>query len=139
MNTFRRQIMPLTLALAVAVTLTACQTGPYPAVKHGVGLEETESLVLLDRDLQKAISVDFQRARYTPDGRLIAEANIRNRLSANLNVQLQTVFKDSANVSSGDETTWQTLLLSPHATQTYAAAAMNTSSEKYTIRVRFER
>jgi len=127
------------MMIACCTLFTACETGPYPALKHGIGLEETETLVLLDKELQKAISVDVQRSSYSPEGRLQAEANIRNRLDTNLNLQLQTMFKDSANISSGDETAWRTIILPPYATETYSAVAMNDRSDRYTIRVRLER
>lgn len=118
----------------------ACRTqGPYAPLKHGTSLEETESLVLLDKPLQKMVSVDSQRAGYTPDGRMVAEAVVRNNSSQTLNIQAQTVFKDGSGFSSGDETAWETLILQPNAQSTYRASALNKNSAKYTIRIRMER
>lgn len=118
----------------------ACRTqGPYEPLKRGVSLEETESLILLDKPLQKLISVDAQRAGYTPEGRIIAEAILRNNSNNTVNVQAQTVFKDDAGFSSGDETAWVTLILPPNGQSTYKAVALNEKSHQYSIRIRMER
>jgi hypothetical protein len=132
----------LTLILA-AGPLTACAKkqippGPYKALTQGT-LENTDTLVLLDAQLQGMISIEGQRAAYLPDGRLKAEANIRNMVGASNTIQVQTVFKDADNMSSGDETAWQNVILSPNAMQTYSATALNTKSARYTIRVRLPR
>lgn len=125
--------------------ITACQTqtqpvqGPFAPLKQGTSLEETETLVLLDQPLQAMISVDSQRAGYNPEGRLVAEAIIRNNYGTSITIQAQTVFKDAGGFSSGDETAWQTLILQPNAQAAYKAAALNVASAKYTIRIRMER
>lgn len=134
----------LTLLLA-AGPLTACAKkqippGPYKALTYQPGtLENTDTLVLLDAPLQGMISVEGQRAAFLPDGRLKAEANIRNMLGASSTIQVQTVFKDADNMSTGDETAWQNVILSPNAMQTYSATALNAKSARYTIRVRLPR
>ena len=127
------------LILAAPCLLLACKTGPYTAKAHPPVLEDTETLVLLDKPLQKNISVEGQRAGYTPEGRLVAEAKIRNLTKDNLSIQAQTIFKDDAGMSSGDESAWQTMLLNPNAMETYRATALNANSKKYTIRVRLTR
>ena len=43
---------------------------------------------------------------------------------------------DFDNVSTGDETPWQTLILGENATETVRFTAMNTLARKYTVRVR---
>lgn len=113
--------------------------GPYQALTHSPVLEDSETLVLLDAGLQSRISVEGQRASFDGDGRLVAEAKIRNLTPANYSVQVQTVFKDEAGMSSGDESAWQTLLLNPNAMETYRCSALNAKSAKYTIRIRTTR
>lgn len=136
----KKNVLRLLVALvACCVAVVGCQRGPYPALKHGISLEETDTLVLLDKGLQKTISVDSQRAGYASDGRLTAEANVRNLCDSNQSIQVQTVFKDDSNFSSSDESAWQTIILSPFAMQTYSVTSMNASSSRYTIRIRFER
>jgi len=147
-NTSRRITMKTNVQYAVMTLIliafllvgVGCQTqGPYAPLKRGTSLEGTESLVLLDKPLQKLISVDAQRASYTTEGRIIAEAILRNNSDNAVNVQAQTVFKDDAGFSSGDETAWVTLILPPNGQSTYKAVALNERSQQYSIRIRMER
>ena len=73
-----RTVSKWVLALCAPLMMVSCTTGPYKAKSHAPVLEDTESLVLLDKPLRKMISVEGQRASYAPDGRLVAEAKIRN-------------------------------------------------------------
>jgi hypothetical protein len=113
--------------------------GPYKALSHGAGLEESDTLVLMDAGLQGSLSVERQEASRTADGRIIAVANVRNTSTRENHIQVQTVFRSASNISSGDETAWQTMLLQPNATETYSATALNGNSDHYTIRVRHAR
>lgn len=128
-----------TLTFVSCATQPAREPGPYLATSHPPVLEDTETLILLDQSLRSSISVEGQRASYTPDSRLVAEAKIRNLVERAQEIQVQTVFKDNAGMSSGDETAWQTLILNPNAMETYRATALNDHSTKYTIRIRVAR
>jgi hypothetical protein len=71
-----------------------------------------------------------------PDGRLEVVANVKNRENRRLEVQVNCVFKDASGFSSGDETPWQTLILSEYATEAVRFTAMNGQARLYTVRVR---
>lgn len=137
----RKTSLPLLagILLVVGLAVTSCakdQPGPYVGFHYPGGLEDTETLVLLDKSLQSLISIDGQRASYTPDGRLKAEVRFRNLSSQPLTVQLQTVFKDEEGMECGDTTAWQTVLMESHAAEIYSANALNSNSVRYTVRVR---
>jgi uncharacterized protein YcfL len=70
------------------------------------------------------------------DGRLEVVANVKNRENRRIQVQINCVFKDAQGFSTGDETPWQTLILSEYATEAVRFTAMNTQAKKYTVRVR---
>lgn len=135
-KTSRTMIAALALIACLSLAATGCKTGPYTAKSVQPSPEDTESLVLLDKELVKQISVQVQRAGFTSDGRLTAEANLRNLTKKTLNVQVQTVFKDAQGLSTGDESAWRTMILNPNAMETYQSNAMNMKAERYTIRVR---
>lgn len=125
--------------LAGCATKQPPPPGPYAAPTVGGSLEQTETLVYLDQPLQNVLSVEGQRARYTSDSRLVAEANLRNLSNQPLSIQVQTVFKDEQNMASGDSSAWQTIMLNANATETYSTTALNAKSTRYTIRVRIPR
>jgi hypothetical protein len=63
-------------------------------------------------------------------------ANVKNRESRRIQVQVNCVFKDEQGFSTGDETPWQTLILSENSTEAVRFTAMNPLAKKYTVRVR---
>ena len=70
------------------------------------------------------------------DGRLELVVNVRNRESRRIEVQIQCVFKDEQGFSSGDETPWQTLILTENTQEAVQFVSMNSKARKYTVRVR---
>jgi len=118
--------------------LAGCSTpGPYTAqdtTKYTI--ENTEKFVLLDEAAQHSVTCTGLQERILSDGRLEVVANVKNRENRRIQVQIQCVFKDEQSMSTGDETPWQTLILSEYSTEAQRFTAANTQAKKYTIRVR---
>jgi hypothetical protein len=130
----------LHLSAIVALALTAgCVTEPGPFAPLDTTkytLENTEKFVLLDKPAQCSVTCTGLQERTLADGRLEVVANVKNRESRRLEVQINCVFKDEQNASTGDETPFQTLILTENSTEAVRFTAMNTAAKKYTIRVR---
>jgi uncharacterized protein YcfL len=125
--------------LAALALLAACQTsGPYaPQAEKRPGLDErTATVALMDEAVQASITSAGDRGTFLPDGRLKAQVNLKNRESRRIQVQLQCVFKDEQGFSTGDETPWQTLILSSNQTEAVEFTSMNAQARKFTVRVR---
>lgn len=71
-----------------------------------------------------------------PDGRLEITVQLRNRENRRLEVQADCVFKDATGVIVGDETPFQTVILTENATEQVKFTSANNQARKYTIRVR---
>jgi uncharacterized protein YcfL len=115
----------------------AAEPGPYAAqdtTKYTV--ENTEKFVLLDKPTQTSVTCTGLQEALLPDGRLDVVANVKNRESRRIEVQVNCVFKDEQGFSTGDETPFQTLILAEYSTEAVHFTAMNTLAKKYTIRVR---
>lgn len=128
------------VALAAFTLLAGCTTpGPYaPQDTTKFTLENTERFVLLDPATRDAVTCTGLQQGLA-DGRLEVVANVKNRANRRLEVQISCVFKDEQGFSTGDETPWQTLILSEYATEAVRFTAMNTKAKGYTIRVRSTR
>ena len=136
MNT---QPILLLSAVAALALFAGCVAGPGPfqpldTTKYT--LENTDKFVLLDQPAQISVTCTGLQERILADGRLEVVANVKNRESRRIEVQINCVFKDAAGFSSGDETPWQTLILSEYATEAVRFTAMNAQARKYTVRVR---
>jgi uncharacterized protein YcfL len=124
--------------LAILALLAGCQGGPYaPKAERRPGVSEaTVTIVLLDRAVQASVTAEGDRSTTLPDGRLHVQANLRNRESRRIVVQVQCVFKDEQGFSTGDETPWTTLIMPENATEAVEFKSLGTTARKYTVRVK---
>lgn len=129
---------PLGVVLA-ALGLAGCvhETGPFPPLDTTkFTLENSDRFVLLDQAAQNSVTCTGLQEVPLTDGRLEVVANVKNRENRRIQVQINCVFKDAQGFSTGDETPWQTLILSEYATEAVRFTAMNTVAKRYTVRVR---
>lgn len=99
-------------------------------------LENSEKFVLLSKRAERSITCSGIQERPQEDGRLQVVANIRNRLRRQVQVQVNCVFKDEQGFPIGDETPFQTLILTENAQEGVSFVSMNNKAKRYTIRVR---
>lgn len=134
----KTKLVLLTAGLAFAVA--GCSTydrGPYlPQISRTPAHETVQRIVLLDPGVQRSITCAGIQESATADGRLVVTAQIRNRENRRIEVQVNCVFKDANGFTTGDETPFQTLILTENATEQVRFTAMNTLAKKYTIRIR---
>ena len=119
----------LLAASAGLVLLAGCATpGPFtPQDTTRYTVENTEKFILLDKPTQVSV---------TCTGLQEVVANVKNREARRIEVQINAVFKDDQGFSTGDETSFQTLILAENSTEAVRFTAINTLAKKYTIRVR---
>jgi hypothetical protein len=132
---------PLSVLTAVAglFLLGGCATEPGPFTPQDTTkytVENTEKFVLLDKPTQTSITCTGLQERTLPDGRLEIVANVKNRESRRLQVQIGCVFKDEQGFTTGDESPFQNLILAENSTEAVRFTAMNPLAKRYTIRVR---
>jgi uncharacterized protein YcfL len=132
---------PLSVLTAVAglFLLGGCATEPGPFTPQDTTkytVENTEKFVLLDKPTQTSITCTGLQERTLPDGRLEIVANVKNRESRRLQVQIGCVFKDEQGFTTGDESPFQNLILAENSTEAVRFTARNPLAKRYTIRVR---
>lgn len=134
--------IPATILLtAAALFVAGCSThdkGPYlPQTIKTPPYESSQPVVLLDPGVQYSVTVTSQpQAKILEDGRLEVVVQLRNRENRRIEVQANCVFKDVNEVSTGDETPFQTVILTENATEQVRFVSMNNLARRYTIRVR---
>ncbi len=137
MNTKHRLLQLATPALLLLLAGCATEPGPFaPQDTTKYNLENTEKFVLLDKPTQNSITCTGIMQQPLADGRLEVIANIKNRESRRVQVQVNCVFKNEQGFSTGDETPFQTLILDENATEAVRFTAINGLAKNYTIRVR---
>jgi len=127
--------------LPLAALFAGCSThdkGPYlPQQSKTPPYENTEPVVLLDPGVQYSVTTTGQpQARLLEDGRLEVVTLLRNRENRRIEVQANCVFKDVNGITTGDETPFQTVILTENATEQVKFVSSNDKAKKFTIRIR---
>lgn len=128
------------LFLFLAIMLAGCAGVPAKGIKpikESQLYEETETFVYLSKGMNKRLLLSDQLVSATEDGRLVVKAKLFNKLSENLRVQFQTIFKDKDGYPTGDQTNWELVVIPHNAYYYYEVKAMNTKAEKYVTRCRY--
>ncbi len=132
----KKFLLPVCAALGAAL-FTGCHGGAYePKNATKYNLEDKEPFVLLDSMVQRSVTSSGIQQQTLPDGRLKVIANVRNREARRIQVQVNCVFKDAQGFPTGDETPFQTLILTESAQEGVEFVSMNDKAKRYTIRVR---
>ena len=97
MQIFRNRLCVLTL---LSFFIFGCEGAYRPAHIPRADVENTETFVLLTKNLKNQVTVEGQRAKWTDKNLLEVQARIRNRMEEPLQVEVQTVFKDKEKMLS---------------------------------------
>jgi hypothetical protein len=124
--------------LAGSVFLAGCahEGAALPVNTTKFDTENTSQYALMGPRVQRSITFSGTQQRVLEDGRLQVITNVRNRENRRIEVQISCVFKDEQNFSTGDETPWQTLIITENAQEAVNFTSMNNRAKNYTIRVR---
>ncbi len=137
----KRNMIPL-MALVAGLFAAGCSStrhdqGPYlPQTVKTPAYENTERFVLLDPGAQYSVTCPAINERTLEAGRLEVVAQIRNRENRRIEIQANCVFKDQNGFIIGDETPFQTVILTENATEQVRFVSATAQARKYTIRVR---
>ena len=138
----KKNLFALIPLAAMALAFTGCETTPpdtgaYLPVNTTVNdVENRAGLVLLDPRAQTSVTCSGLQETRLPDGRLQIVAHLRNREDRRIQIQVNCEFKDEQGFSTGDETPFQTVILTENAQEAVKFTSLNNKARKYTIRVR---
>jgi uncharacterized protein YcfL len=136
----KRILLPILAGAAVALAHTGCkhpETGAFsPQSTTQFDTENKEKFVLMDPGARYSVTCMGLQETRLPDGRMKVVANVRNRENRRIQVQINCVFKDEQGFSTGDETPFQTLILTENGQESVPFESMNDKAKKYTVRVR---
>ena len=130
-----KKLALLLCAVSVAAMVGGCARGGAYAPKNTANQEDTSKFVLLDKDMQDAVTCTGIQEGKTSDGRMKIVANLRNRENRRIEVQVSCVFKDAQSFAI-DETPYRTLILDENSTQSVAFESVRKEAAQYTVRVR---
>ncbi len=134
------KLVHLSPLLLLLVAGCARETGAHLPVNSHLYQQETSSkVVLMDRGAQRSVTTAGVQERLLEDGRLEVRAILRNRENRRIQVQVQCVFKDEKGFGTGDETSWEDVILTENGQETLRFTSLNPLARTYTVRVRESR
>ena len=123
-------------ALGLVAGCVTHDTGAYLPQNGSVNnLEDNARFVLLDKATQYSVTCGSLEEARLPDGRLQVHANLRNRESRRIQIQVNCVFKDGQGFVVED-TPFQNFFLDENAQEGVSFTSANDKAQRYTIRVR---
>jgi hypothetical protein len=139
----KNSTIPVLSAAVAALFAAGCASdstydkGPYvPEQSKTPYVEGKEAIVLLDPAVRYSVTSPAYMARTLDDGRIEVTVHLRNRENRRIEVQANCVFKDLNGDSTGDETPFQTVILTENATEQVKFVSSNNQAKRYTVRVR---
>ena len=95
------------------------------------------NVALMDKQVQRSVKAAggikiIQRA----DGRLDVFANIMNRESRRIQIQVQCVFQDENGFSVDDTTPWENVIMTENAIKRLNYTSLSAKAKNFVIRVR---
>lgn len=127
------------LPAALLLFLSGCassETGaltPKNTTKYDAELKNR--FVLMDPDMQNAVTCMGLKETTLGDGRLQVDALVRNRENRRLQVQIQCEFKDAQGFAV-DSPPWENIFLTENSIETKSFVSINDKAKRYTVRVR---
>jgi len=136
-----KTIVLFTFTAATLLVAAGCSSthdkGPYlPQNSKTPPHESKEPVVLMDPGVQYSVTHSGFQEVVLQDGRLEVTVHLRNRENRRIEVQANCVFKDVNGVTTGDETPFQTVILTENATEHVKFVSANDKAKRFTIRVR---
>ena len=126
----------LPVAATLLMLLMACAwRGPAP-VQTWSHLEPVGNVIALDEAAWRLVSLsDYQVAR-GDDGRLDVVLELANLSALDVEVQVQTVFRDGEGRLLSDETGWQMMVLPGNGSSRYEVRSLSTDGESFVVQVK---
>ncbi len=123
------------LALGLALFVACSWRGPTP-VQAWSHLDPVSNVIALDEAAWRLVSLsDYQVAR-GEDDRLEVVLELANLSSLDLEIQVQTVFRDGDGRLISDETNWRMLVLPGSGSARYEVRSLSAEAESFVVQVR---
>lgn len=136
----RHYLLIFTLALSSSLLVGCVSEGARtPKRPNGSEVENQAKFVLLDSEMQKAISCSGLQERRTTEGLLEVVAHVRNRLPRSIRVEINCDFKDQQGFSTSQMIPYKVVRLAENEQRDMQFISTSTLATTYTIHVRKER
>ena len=126
--------VPVIGALALSLLL-GC--GPQiPAQLQTWPGVSSDDIVAMDKATYKLVAVRGRSVQALPDGRMRLELELANLSSLDLDVQIQTMFRDSSGMLQGEPTPYEIVVLPGDGSSLYAVTSLSVRPASFTVQLK---
>ncbi|MEL6347265.1 MAG: hypothetical protein AAFV53_29385 [Myxococcota bacterium] len=93
-------------------------------------------VVALDQEAYQLVAIQNQQVNALEDGRLQVQVELANLSSLDLDIQVQTTFRDSDGMPAGDSTPFEVLVIPGNGSKLYEVISVRTDPAMYTVQVK---
>ncbi len=122
-------------ALLLALLVSCGWRGPT-AIQTWSHLEPVPNVIALDEAAWKLVSLSDIQVDRADDGRLDVVLELANLSDRDLEVQVQTVFRDAEGGLISDETNWRMMVLPGNGSARYEVRSLSTQAASFVVQVR---
>lgn len=130
-------VMPGAAGVALAALLLGgcAWQGPAPLQTYP-DMEPSASVLAVDKAAYKLVALRHIQTDREADGRLRITIELENLSDKDLPVQIKTVFRSSEGRLTGDESSWQMIVLNGGATERYDMVSMSADAGQFEVQVK---
>lgn len=125
----------VTLLLGMLWLAGCAWRGPAP-LQTFPKVTPTISVVALDEEAYRLVAIQDQQVEMLEDGRLKIRLELANLSNIDLDVQVQTMFRDADGALTGDATPFEMLVLPGNGSKLYEVISLQNDPSAYTIQVK---
>jgi uncharacterized protein YcfL len=122
-------------ALSLAMVVGCGWRGPSP-VQTFPGVASSVDVVALDKAAWQLVAVQNRSVTTAPDGRLTIKLELANLSSLDLDVQVQTFFRDAEGLPVRDNPPFEMIVLPGSGSRLYQVSSLQPHSGSFTVQIK---
>ena len=126
----------LPVAALLLALLVACGWRGPTAIQTWSHLEPVPNVIALDEAAWRLVSLSDIQVKRSDDGRLDVVLELANLSDKQLEVQVQTVFRDAQGGLISDETNWRMVVLPGSGSTRYEVRSLSTEAASFVVHVK---
>jgi len=127
--------VPVIVAAALSL-LVGCGVRVPAPLQTFPGVEASVDVVALDSAAYKLVAVQNRSVTSAPDGRMVVKLELANLSALDLDVQVQTFFRDQAGLPVQDNPPFEMIVLPGGGSRLYEISSLQPNPGSFTVHVK---
>ena len=130
-----RHVSVMAAALLSALVAGCGWRGPAP-LQTFPGVTQGVDVVALDEAAWKLVAIQNRSVTTAPDGRMIVKLELANLSALDLDVQVQTLYRDAQGLPIQDNPPFEMLVLPGNGSRLYESSSLQPNPGSFTVQIK---